>query len=245
LAAVGRLSAAIAHEIRNPLASISGSIQLLRAELVLDAPNQRLMEIVAREIERLNSIITDFLAYARPRPLQYADIDIHKLISGTLDLLRNGLPEGSVVAMRTEFMSPIATIAIDPQGIRQVLWNLCLNALEAMSHQGTLTVRTTLQESIETPPRSHIESLTVTQGLLMEVIDTGPGMPLEVKEKVFEPFYSTKDGGSGLGLATVERIIYNHKGRVEVDSRLGHGTTVRIYLPFLPSTDTASTDAGE
>jgi signal transduction histidine kinase len=81
--------------------------------------------------------------------------------------------------------------------------------------------------------------------LLMEVIDTGPGMPLEVKEKVFEPFYSTKDGGSGLGLATVERIIYNHKGRVEVDSRLGHGTTVRIYLPFLPSTDTASTDAGE
>jgi two-component system, NtrC family, sensor histidine kinase PilS len=245
LAAVGRLSAAIAHEIRNPLASISGSIQLLRAELVLDAPNQRLMEIVAREIERLNSIITDFLAYARPRPLQYADIDIHKLISGTLDLLRNGLPEESVVAMRTEFMSPVATIVIDPQGIRQVLWNLCLNALEAMSHQGTLTVRTTLQESIETPPRSHVESLTVTQGLLMEVIDTGPGMPLEVKEKVFEPFYSTKDGGSGLGLATVERIIYNHKGRVEVDSRLGHGTTVRIYLPFLPSTDTASTDAGE
>jgi two-component system, NtrC family, sensor histidine kinase PilS len=90
LTAVGRLSAAIAHEIRNPLASISGSIQLLRSELRLDESNQRLMDIIAHEIERLNTIITDFLAYARPRPLQYDDVDIHKLIFGTLDLLCNG-----------------------------------------------------------------------------------------------------------------------------------------------------------
>jgi two-component system sensor histidine kinase PilS (NtrC family) len=242
LAAVGRLSAAIAHEIRNPLASISGSIQLLRAELVLDEPNQRLMDIVAREIERLNAIITDFLAYARPRPLQYTDVDIHKLISGTLDLLRNGLPEGSAVTMRTEFISPVATIVIDPQGIRQVIWNLCLNALEAMSHQGTLTVRTAVQALLSTSYRGHREPLTATQELLIEVMDTGPGMPLDVKERIFEPFYSTKDGGSGLGLATVDRIIYNHKGRVEVDSRLGNGTTVRIHLPVLVTTDTSSTD---
>jgi two-component system, NtrC family, sensor histidine kinase PilS len=244
LAAVGRLSAAIAHEIRNPLASISGSIQLLRDELVLDEPNQRLMDIVAREIERLNAIITDFLAYARPRPLQYTDVNIQKLISGTLDLLCNGLPEGSAVTLCTEFMSPVATIAIDPQGIRQVIWNLCLNALEAMSHQGTLTVRTAVQPILNTSYRSHRESLTTTQELLIEVMDTGPGMSLEVKEKIFEPFYSTKDGGTGLGLATVDRIIYNHKGRVEVDSRLGHGTTVRIHLPLLVTTDSASTDGG-
>jgi two-component system sensor histidine kinase PilS (NtrC family) len=244
LAAVGRLSAAIAHEIRNPLASISGSIQLLRDELVLDEPSQRLMDIVAREIERLNSIITDFLAYARPRPLQYTDVDIHKLISGTLDLLCNGLPDGSVVTMRTEFMTPVATITIDPQGVRQVIWNLCLNALEAMGYQGTLTVRTVIQPILNTSYRGHVESLTATQELLIEVMDTGPGISLEVKEKIFEPFYSTKDGGTGLGLATVDRIIYNHKGRVEVDSRLGHGTTVRIHLPFLPTTDPASTDGG-
>ena len=245
LAAVGRLSAAIAHEIRNPLASISGSIQLLRDELVLDEPNQRLMDIVAREIERLNAIITDFLAYARPRPLQYTDVNIHKLISGTLDLLCNGLPEGSAVTMRTEFMSPVATIAVDPQGVRQVIWNLCLNALEAMCHQGTLTVRTAVQALLNTSYRSHMEPLTATQELLIEVIDTGPGMSLEVKEKIFEPFYSTKDGGTGLGLATVDRIIYNHKGRVEVDSQLGYGTTIRIHLPLLVTTDTASTHGGE
>jgi two-component system, NtrC family, sensor histidine kinase PilS len=238
MAAVGRLSAAIAHEIRNPLASISGSIQLLRADLVLDEPNQRLMDIVAREIERLNAIITDFLAYARPRPLQYTEVDIHKLISGTLDLLGNGLPEESAVTMRTEFLSPVATIAVDPQGVRQVLWNLCLNALDAMDHHGTLTVRTTVQDSPETSYRYHQGPPTTTQELLIEVMDTGSGMPLEIKEKIFEPFYSTKDGGSGLGLATVDRIIYNHRGWVEVDSQLGHGTTMRIHLPLLYTPDT-------
>jgi signal transduction histidine kinase len=170
--------------------------------------------------------------------LQYTEVDIHKLISGTLDLLGNGLPEGSAVTMRTEFLSPVATIAVDPQGVRQVLWNLCLNALDAMGHHGTLTVRTTVQDSPETSYRYHQEPPTTTQELLVEVVDTGSGMPLEIQEKIFEPFYSTKDGGSGLGLATVDQIIYNHRGRVEVDSQLGHGTTMRIHLPLLLTPDT-------
>jgi signal transduction histidine kinase len=117
--------------------------------------------------------------------------------------------------------------------LRQVIWNLCLNAMEAMDHQGTLTVRTALQPLLNQPYRGPTELPNATQELIIHVVDTGPGMPLEVKEKIFEPFYSTKDGGTGLGLATVDRIIYNHKGRVEVDSQLGHGTTMRIYLPFL------------
>jgi two-component system sensor histidine kinase PilS (NtrC family) len=233
LAAVGRLSAAIAHEIRNPLASISGSIQLLRSALALDGSNQRLMDIIAREIERLNTIITDFLAYARPRPLQYAEVDIHKLISGTLDLLRNGLPEGGAVTVRTEFAPNVPTMMIDPQGLRQVIWNLCLNAVEAMRHQGTLTIRTVVQSPSKQPYRSYHESRPATQELVIEVADTGPGMPPEVKEKIFEPFYSTKSGGTGLGLATVDRIIYNHKGRMAIESQLGHGTTIRIHLPLL------------
>jgi two-component system sensor histidine kinase PilS (NtrC family) len=233
LAAVGRLSAAIAHEIRNPLASISGSIQLLRSELVLDESHQRLMDIVAREIGRLNTIITDFLAYARPRPLQYADVDIHKLISGTLDLLCNGLPEWSTVAVHTEFSPNIPPIAVDPQGLRQVIWNLCLNAVEAMEHRGTLTIRTVIQPFSNQSYLSHREPMSTVQELVIDVVDTGPGMLPEVKEKIFEPFYSTKDGGTGLGLATVDRIIYNHRGRVEIESQLGHGTTMRIYLPIL------------
>jgi two-component system sensor histidine kinase PilS (NtrC family) len=233
LAAVGRLSAAIAHEIRNPLASISGSIQLLRSELALEPSNQRLMEIVAREIERLNAIITDFLAYARPRPLQYADVDIHKLIAGTLDLLANGLPEGSAVTIRSE-LSPVSLpIMVDPQGLRQVIWNLCLNAVEAMQHRGTLTIRTSVQPISGSSFRPSREPMKATQELLIDVVDTGPGMPHEVKEKIFEPFYSTKNGGTGLGLATVDRIIYNHQGRIEVDSQVGQGTTMRVHLPLL------------
>jgi two-component system, NtrC family, sensor histidine kinase PilS len=236
LAAVGRLSAAIAHEIRNPLASISGSIQLLCDELALDESNQRLMDIITHEIARLNTIITDFLAYARPRPLQYDEVDIHKLIAGTLHLLCKGLPEGSAVTIRTEFVSMVPPIAVDPQGLRQVIWNLCLNAVEAMHYQGTLTVRTAFQPQLNQPYRGNTQLLSATPELIIDVLDTGPGMPLEVKEKIFEPFYSTKDGGTGLGLATVDRIIYNHKGKIEVDSPLGHGTTMRIRLPLLSTT---------
>jgi two-component system, NtrC family, sensor histidine kinase PilS len=246
LAAVGRLSAAIAHEIRNPLASVSGSIQLLRADLALDESNQRLMDIIAHEIARLNTIITDFLAYARPRPLQYDEVDIHKLIGGTLHLLCKGLPEGSAVTVRTEFVSMVPPIAIDPQGLRQVIWNLCLNAVEAMHYQGTLTVRTNLQSQLNQPYRGNTQLLTAAPELIIDVLDTGPGMPLEVKEKIFEPFYSTKDGGTGLGLATVDRIIYNHKGKIEVDSQLGHGTTMRIHLPIQSTTaGSASISGGE
>jgi two-component system sensor histidine kinase PilS (NtrC family) len=246
LAAVGRLSAAIAHEIRNPLASVSGSIQLLRAELVLGESHQRLMDIIAHEIARLNTIITDFLAYARPRPLQYDEVDIHKLLSGTLHLFCKGLPEGSAVMTRTEFAPAVPTIAVDPQGLRQVIWNLCLNAVEAMHYQGTLTVRTALQPQVNQPYRGNTLLLDAAQELIIDVLDTGPGMALEVRERIFEPFYSTKDGGTGLGLATVDRIIYNHKGKIEVDSQLGHGTTIRIHLPVLSTTaGIASIPGGE
>jgi two-component system sensor histidine kinase PilS (NtrC family) len=236
LAAVGRLSAAIAHEIRNPLASLSGSIQLLRAELDLDESNQRLMEIIAHEIQRLNTIITDFLAYARPRPLQYDEVDIHKLISGTLHLFGKGLPEGSAVTIRTEFAPTVPNIAVDPQGLRQVLWNLCLNAVEAMQYQGTLIVSTALEPRLPHPYRHSASLAGPGQALIIAVLDTGPGMSIDVQEKIFEPFYSTKDGGTGLGLATVDRIIYNHQGKIEVKSQLGHGTTMRIHLPLLSMT---------
>ncbi len=233
LAALGRLSAAIAHEIRNPLASISGSIQLLRSDLVLDESNQRLMDIVAREIERLNAVITDFLAYGRPRPLEFVEVDVHKLIAGTLGLLSNGLPQGSEVTIRSQWSTDVPLLMADPQGLRDVIWNLCLNAVEAMDYRGALTVCTTVQTlpRLFRPP--HAGPPMRAQELIIDVTNTGPGMPPDVKEKIFEPFYSTKKGGTGLGLAIVNRIISDHMGRIEVDSEAGLGTTMRIHLPLL------------
>lgn len=235
LAAVGRLSAAIAHEIRNPLASISGSIQLLRSELVLNEPNQRLMDIVVREIERLNAVITDFLAYARPRPLEVIEVDVHKLITGTLALLSHGLPKGSPITFKTRFAADVRPVMADPQGLREVIWNLCLNAVEAMDHRGTLTVRTAVQRWPQHPLRTDVEPPTPSHELIIDVMDTGPGIPPDVKERIFEPFYSTKKGGTGLGLAAVDRIICKHNGRIEVESQPGLGTTMRIHLPLLPA----------
>lgn len=115
-----------------------------------------------------------------------------------------------------------------------------------MHYQGTLTVRTTLQPQLNQPYRGNTLLLDAAQELIIDVLDTGPGMALEVKERIFEPFYSTKDRGTGLGLATVDRIIYNHKGKIEVDSQLGHGTTIRIHLPVLSTTASiASIPGGE
>jgi len=207
-----------------------------------DGSRRAVHALVGHEIERLNAIITDFLAYARPRPIEYADVDVHKLITGTLALLCNGLPDGSAVTIQTQFASDVPSMMGDAQELRQVMWNLCLNAVEAMQCQGTLIVRTSVQPLLRQPYQSHAEPLAGTQELIIEMIDSGPGMPPEVKEKIFEPFYSTKEGGTGLGLATVDRIIHHHKGRIEVDSQPGHGTTMRIHLPILPSTlDISST----
>jgi two-component system sensor histidine kinase PilS (NtrC family) len=243
LAAVGRLSAAMAHEIRNPLAAISGSIQLLHAELVLDESSQRLMETVGREIDRLNGIITDFLAYARPRALETQTVDIHQLITGTLALMGHGLPKDSAVTIRTEFAADVPPIQADPQGLREVIWNLFLNAMEAMDHRGTLTVRTAVQALPQ--PASLVASgpPPPTHELRIDIMDTGPGIAPEVREKMFEPFYSTKKRGTGLGLATVDRLICMHLGRIEVESAPGRGTTMRIHLPFRqPTTADARSD---
>jgi two-component system sensor histidine kinase PilS (NtrC family) len=233
----------MAHEIRNPLAAISGSIQLLHAELVLDESSQRLMETVGREIDRLNGIITDFLAYARPRALETQTVDIHQLITGTLALMGHGLPKDSAVTIRTEFAADVPPIQADPQGLREVIWNLFLNAMEAMDHRGTLTVRTAVQALPQ--PASLVASgpPPPTHELRIDIMDTGPGIAPEVREKMFEPFYSTKKRGTGLGLATVDRLICMHLGRIEVESAPGRGTTMRIHLPFRqPTTADARSD---
>ncbi len=216
LAAVGRVAAGIAHEIRNPLAAMRGSIQVLRSELNGDSGQAELMEIVLRESDRLNRIITDFLTYARPRPVALAEIDIREPLRETFTLLRHS-PEirGDQIIEDDLPDEPIMALA-DAAGIKQVFWNLARNALGAMPDGGRL----------------HAELHRTAPGRFrFTVTDTGCGMSPEQVERLFEPFSSSTTGSTGLGLSIVYQIIRDHGGTINVRSREGHGTTITVELP--------------
>ena len=216
LAAVGRVAAGIAHEIRNPLAAMRGSIQLLNSEMKGDPGQTELMEIVLRESDRLNHIITDFLTYARPRPVALADTDLREPLRETFTLLRHSPEARDEHTFAEDFPAEPIHAQADAAGLRQVFWNLSRNALSAMPAGGTL--------SVELRPTNYGRvRITFT--------DTGAGMSPEQVERLFEPFSSSTTGGTGLGLSIVYQIIRDHGGTINVRSREGHGTTIIIELP--------------
>lgn len=213
LATVGRMAANIAHEIRNPLASLTGAIEVLTSPLTADDARERLSQIVARESERLNHIIKNFLEYARPAPLSIATFDVAAAVEEVLLLLEHRVSPGSLKVIR-EF-APSIPWAVDAQQFRQILWNLCLNAVEAMPEGGELRVS------------------VAARGATLEVAvsDTGDGIAAADVSHVFEPFFSTKPEGTGLGLALVHRIVQDHGGEIDVRSSPGLGTTFTLTLP--------------
>ena len=215
LAAVGRLAASIAHEIRNPLAAMRGSIQMLRAEMDGDSEDAQLMEIILRESDRLNKIVADYLNYARPRPAELNQVDLCALIRETLKLLHNSAEVGDGHRLETDLPEEPAIAKGDAEQLKQVCWNIARNALKAMPDGGEF--RVSLQE-IE-PHR-----------LRLSFSDSGCGMTPEQVDRLFEPFSSTT-GGTGLGLSIVYQIIRDHSGTINVRSRQGEGTTITIELP--------------
>jgi two-component system sensor histidine kinase PilS (NtrC family) len=215
LAAIGRMAASIAHEIRNPLAAMRGSIQMLRSEMEEETAQTELMEIILRESDRLNRIITDFLTYARPRSLVHSKVDLGDLLKQTFTLLRHSpeLKESQKVLDDIP-VTPIFVDA-DAEQMRQVFWNLARNALQAMENGGTL------RAGFGTNSNGRIR---------VTFSDTGCGMTPDQVEHLFEPFSSTT-GGTGLGLSIVYQIIRDHGGTINVRSREGQGTTITIELP--------------
>jgi two-component system sensor histidine kinase PilS (NtrC family) len=240
LAAVGEMAAKIAHEIRNPLASISGSIQILRAksgdETASDRDSGRLMDIVVRETDRLNGLITDFLMYSRPSPPSIKRIAARAVLCEVAELLEGMRPENIeiVVAAPAELC-----VEADPDQLRQVIWNLAVNGLEAMPLGGRLVLDAHQEgggdpAQAAAPPSRNEVRRAVRDGsvrVAVGVSDTGEGMSPAVQERMFEPFFTTKRAGTGLGLATVYRIAEGHGGSVEIDSELGAGTRIRVWLP--------------
>jgi len=215
LAALGKMAAGLAHEIRNPLASMRGSVQVLAGELDLSTDQSQLMEIVLRESDRLNSIVSDFLVYARPPKIERTVVDLASILSETLALLRNS-PELNPRHEIVDRSGPEPVLyKADSNQMRQVFWNLARNAIQAMPLGGELAV------SLDARPG---EDVTIT------FADTGQGMSREQKDRMFEPFNSSS-GGTGLGMAIVYQLVRDHNGKIIVETETGKGTRVSIRLP--------------
>ncbi len=215
LAAIGRMAASIAHEIRNPLAAMRGSIQMLRADMENESEETELMEIILRESDRLNRIISDFLNYARPRSIIQAEVDVCELLRRTFTLLRNSAEINDKQVIKEDVPVSPVLIDADAEQLQQVFWNLARNALQSMPGGGTL------QATVQTPSRDRLR---------IAFSDTGRGMSPQQVERLFEPFSSTT-GGTGLGLSIVYQIIRDHGGTINVRSREEQGTTITLDLP--------------
>lgn len=213
LAAVGEMAAGIAHEIKNPLASMTGSIQLLKDQISVTSVTRKLMRIALREADRLNGLTNDFLLFARPNSGKAEAVQLNGAVDETLALFEQDAVRHNGVTVIRNLESDLWT-KMDPKHVRQVLWNLLLNAAEAIDGKGTIEVGAKLTDD----------------SVQLVIKDDGCGIPEETLKTVFDPFFTTKTQGTGLGLSIVHRLVESYGGRVDVESQEGQGTTFILHL---------------
>lgn len=219
LAAIGKMVAGVAHEIRNPLGAISNSAAVLSRDLVLEGEDLKLMEIIVRESNRLRETINNFLTFAHPPPYHFLTVDPSKLVEDVLILVRRDSLCGPGVDLQVDIPESLPSVEMDRDRLHQVLWNLIRNALEAIRGQGRVLLA--LRE----------ESQEGQSGVAISVADDGPGIPEEDREHIFEPFFSRKARGSGLGLAMVASTVRAHNGEIAVKVNGSGGSEFQVWLP--------------
>jgi signal transduction histidine kinase len=218
MAYMGEMAAGLAHEIKNPLASLVGSIQMLKEDLCYDADHERLMDIILRETDRLSTLVTDFLFFARPPAGKPEKINLHRAINEITDLFDTDPTHRKRFKLQKNLPLDI-WVLIDPTHLSQVLWNLLLNAAEAIDDDGKI----------------ELNVLPLKNSLVqIQVRDNGCGMQPDVAQSIFDPFYTTKSEGTGLGLSIVHRILESYNSRLDVDTEPGEGTAFTFTLDRTP-----------
>jgi two-component system sensor histidine kinase PilS (NtrC family) len=225
LAAVGEMAAGIAHEIRNPLASMAGSIQILRDDLPLTPEQSQLMDIVLRESDRLNETIRNFLAFARPQRNAMTEVDVRRIVGDAARLLENNAEVTARHAVIVDVPPDAVTFRADEAQLRQIVWNLATNGLRAMPDGGTL--RLSVRGAAAGADSGEV---------VIAVQDEGVGIAPEELDGIFQPFRGGFARGTGLGLSIVHRIATDYGGEVRVASQKGKGTTVEVALPLVAAT---------
>jgi two-component system, NtrC family, sensor histidine kinase HydH len=215
LFALGQLSAGLAHEVRNPLASIAGAAGILRRNVRTEPRDAECLEIITKECQRLNGLLTEFLDFARPRTPKYQTTDFGMVVDSVMELAVHAVGK-SPVRLRKEIAPNLAPVECDPELMKQVLLNLIINAIQATTGVGEVLVTAGLRNG----------------RLLIEVKDEGCGISGADRDRIFDPFFTTKDNGTGLGLSVTHQIVEQHGGIVTAEANPGRGTTFSVSLPL-------------
>ncbi|GBC78466.1 Sensor protein ZraS [bacterium HR08] len=218
LALIGEMAAGLAHEVKNPLAGMKGALEIILEDLPEENPHRSVLRHVLEEIQRINRIITDLLDYARPRPPAHVRTDLNRLVEHVVSATRVQLANNHRITLEFQPAPELPSLIADPDELQKVVLNLLLNAIQAVREDGHILVRTSYD------PQERAIKLSVT--------DNGEGIPPENLDKIFRPFFTTKKRGTGLGLATCQRIVAGYGGTITVTSEVGKGSTFTVTLPL-------------
>jgi signal transduction histidine kinase len=223
LATMGELAAGVAHEIRNPLAGIAGAIEIISKDFPKDHPDREILDDLRQEVRRIEKVLSDLLTYARPKAPQFGMADLKDTMARTLQLARQQIGSKNV-EFSIQIANPLPRFRMDPEQLHQVLLNLVLNGIQALDQEGKITIQAKVVAGSGVPNRPNSVEISVS--------DTGSGISRDHLEKIFRPFYTTKRGGTGLGLSLCRRIISQHGGTLTAESEVGKGSRFIIRLPM-------------